>query len=777
MYMQPPSNGHPEIDYPGLVSFLPLVYVAWADGILSPSEITEIREKFGTLDWVSEADHAVLASWLDPSHPPSTTQYLGWLRTIRRLGRYIPAETRTSLATLGVEMAQLMETSTVTPEAAEALCDIEAALGIVGAEACRELIEDHPRPAAPATVEVAAPSFEVAALTALLDGPYADLRDRIRTVLRDPVFQFPVAPTTEAFREQVLTWTRHVAAQGWGALAFPEAYGGAGSFGQFMVAFETLAYHDLSLVIKFGVQFGLWGGSVHQLGTALHHEKYLRAIGTLELPGCFAMTELGHGSNVREIETTARYDVETETFIIDTPHHGAHKEYIGNAARHGRMATVFAQLYVGDEHHGVHAFVVPIRDHRNTPLPGIRIQDSGEKLGLHGVDNGRLWFDRVRIPRENLLNRFAEVSADGTYTSAIPSAGKRFFTMLGTLVGGRISVAFAGLSAAKTGLTIAVRYAERRRQFGPKDRPEVRLLDYRSHQRRLLPRLAKTYAVHFALGDLRERFAHSRQTDAEAIEALANGLKAYATWHTTDTLQACREACGGQGYLAINRFAALKADTDIFTTFEGDNTVLLLQVAKGLLSDFKQEFRDMNFFGLLRYLRTGASTSLMEMNPIVTRKTDKDHLRDPEFHHAAFRYRERQRLTTVAKRLKKHIDRGMDSFDAFVLCQNELLELAHASVERVLLERFQEAVAQTEDPALRDVLTQLYTLFALATMEEDLGWYLAQGYVEGNKARAIQKQVAVLSAALRPQAIHLVDAFAIPPEVLAAPIALDGPVA
>ena len=343
--MQVPSAGPSEVmDHPGLISFLPLVYVAWADGILSPSEILEVRTKFGDLDWVSPEDKAVLASWLDPAHPPSTTQYLGWLRTIRHLGQHIPKEARTSLGTLGVEMAALMDVADVAPEAAEALCDIETALGIVGSEACRELIEDPARPPAPSVFEVAEPTFEVEVLTALLDGPQASLRNKIRTVLRDPVFQFPVAPATDAYREQVLTWAKYLAAQGWGALAFPKAYGGADRIEAFIVAFETLAYHDLSLVIKFGVQFGLWGGSVHQLGTTAHHERYLKAIGKLELPGCFAMTELGHGSNVRELETTALYDAETETFVIDTPHHGAHKEYIGNAAKHGRMATVFAQV-------------------------------------------------------------------------------------------------------------------------------------------------------------------------------------------------------------------------------------------------------------------------------------------------------------------------------------------------------------------------------------------------------------------------------------------------
>ena len=272
---------------------------------------------------------------------------------------------------------------------------------------------------------------------------------------------------------------------------------------KFIVAFETLAYHDLSLVIIYGVQFGLFGGSIQQLGTPKHHQQYLPRVGTTALPGCFAMSELGHGSNVRELLTTATYDAEIEGFIVHTPSDFARKEWIGNAARHGRLATVFAQLVIGEQSYGVHAFLVPLRDEEGNMLPDIRIEDCGEKMGLNGVDNGRIWFDQVWIPRENLLDRFATVHPDGTYESPIPSSSKRFFTMLGTLVGGRISVAAAGLSAAKSGLTIAIRYGNRRRQFGPKDEPETPILDYRTHQRRLFPPLANAYALTFALADVR----------------------------------------------------------------------------------------------------------------------------------------------------------------------------------------------------------------------------------------------------------------------------------
>ena len=256
---------------------------------------------------------------------------------------------------------------------------------------------------------------------------------------------------------------------------------------------------NLSLMVKAGVQWGLFGGAVQALGTDRHHERYLPAIMSLELPGCFAMTETGHGSDVQHLRTTAVYDPDSEEFVVHTPHESARKEYIGNAARDGRMAVVFAQLITAGEGHGVHALMVPIRDESGAPLPGVRIEDCGRKAGLNGVDNGRLTFDRVRVPRENLLNRYGDVAADGTYSSPIGSSGKRFFTMLGTLIRGRVSVAGTAMTAAKLALEIALRYGSARRQF---DRPgtdeETVVLDYLGHQRKLLPKLARTYALHFA---------------------------------------------------------------------------------------------------------------------------------------------------------------------------------------------------------------------------------------------------------------------------------------
>jgi acyl-CoA oxidase len=487
------------------------------------------------------------------------------------------------------------------------------------------------------------------------------------------------------------------------------------------------------------------------------------------------MTETDHGSDVQGLETEARYEARSGQFVLTTPHPGARKDYIGNAACHGRLAVVFAQLVLDGESRGVHAFVVPIRGADGRPLPGVEIEDCGAKVGLNGVDNGRLRFEGVRLPREALLDRFARVEADGSYTSPVASPTKRFFTMLGTLVGGRISVALAALSATKSALSIAVRYAARRRQFGPDGGAETVLLDYLTHQRRLLPALATGYALHFALHGLARRYAAAppgEDGDRREIEILAAGLKAFATWHATATIQECREACGGQGYLAENRLGALKADSDVFTTFEGDNTVLMQLVAKGLLSSFRHHLGELSPLGLVRMVARRAGQAVAGKNPAVTRRTDPAHLRSPELQGAAFRAREEDLVLSLARRLKARIDRGLDPFHALVECQDHALAAARAYVERVAFEAFRDALEAVEDPDLARVLTLVEDLYALERLDRDRAWFLEHGLFEPAKAEAVRAEVNRLCAELRPHALALVAAFAIPEPALAAPIAL-----
>ncbi len=640
-----------------------------------------------------------------------------------------------------------------------------------------------------ATTEPDATEVRAEDLQPLLDGRYASLRHQIREALCRPEFEPPIAIPTAEYRERVLEWMRAFAAEGLTAPGFPVEYGGHGDAGANIAGFETIAFGDLSLLVKFGVQFGLWGGAIQQLGTRRHHERYLRPTANLELTGCFAMTEAGHGSNVQQLETTATYDPDTDEFVLDTPTDEARKEYIGNAACHAHAAAVFAQLVVRGESHGVHALVVPLRDERGNVLPGVRIEDSGEKMGLNGVDNGRIWFDQVRVPRDALLNRYGGVNDEGAYESPIEKPNKRFFTMLGGLVQGRICISGASVSASKTALTIAVRYGLRRVQFGPPDEDEVVLLDYRTHQRRLMPLLARTYALHFAQAELLEAFHRAQSSEHDTsereqrqLESLAAGMKAASSWHATETIQTCRECCGGAGYMSENRFAALKADTDVFTTFEGDNTVLMMLVARGLLTDYRDHFGELNPRELVVFVAEQAVETVVErlfarkiaqvIADVVPGRDETGDLLDRESQLELLRWREGHIIASIAQRFRRGIAEGYDPFEVFRAVQNHAASAAQAHIERVILEAFAAAVQDAPEGPIREALSRLCDLYALHLIESDRGYLQEHGRLTGPRCKAVTRAVNDLCNQLRGDAAALVDAFGIPDEVLRAPIAL-----
>jgi acyl-CoA oxidase len=626
---------------------------------------------------------------------------------------------------------------------------------------------------------------DTAALRAVVDGRWAASRDRMRALLSQELFRPVFGLGLEAHRERVREQVRVLADTGHPRLGLPERWGGQNDVGGSVTGFEMLAYSDLSLLVKAGVQWGLFGGAVRHLGTERHHEQYLSAITSLDLPGCFAMTETGHGSDVQAIGTTATFEPETGCFVISTPDELSRKSYIGNAARDGKMAVVFAQLVTGGTSYGVHAFLLPIRDDDGHPCPGVEIEDCGHKAGLNGVDNGRLTFHDVRVPREALLNRYGDVAADGTYTSPIANENKRFFTMLGTLVQGRISVSGGAGAAARAALTLAVRYGERRRQFRPPGaEDEVVILDYLQHQRRLLPLLAKSYALLFAQGEMVAALhdAVGRPVDDRAqreLEARAAGIKAVTTWHATATIQTCREACGGAGYLSENLLPQIKADSDVFTTFEGDNTVLMQLVAKGLLTSYRDHFGDLDTFGTMRFVadqvveavieRTAARALVQRLVAAAPGRDGDADLLDRGYQLSLFEWREKHVLDGLARRLRK-AGSGADPFEAFNASQDHLVLAARVHVDRVVLEAFVAAIDRCADPSVQKLLGQVCDLFVLSNIEADRAWFLEHGRFSARQSKSLTRAVNELCHALRPHARVLVDAFGVPEECLDVPM-------
>lgn len=630
---------------------------------------------------------------------------------------------------------------------------------------------------------------DVAALGELLLGRWKDVRLASRELMKDGRFhRIPDQPMAE-HRERALGQLRSLVTEGAVLRAFPERLGGFDDHGGNLAQFEEIAIGDPSLQIKAGVQWGLFAAAILHLGTERHHDQFLPAAMSLAVPGAFAMTETGHGSDVASIGTTATFDPETDEFVIDTPFRAAWKDYLGNAAKDGQAAVVFAQLIVGGVNHGVHALYVPIRDGADF-LPGIGGEDDGVKGGLNGIDNGRLHFSGVRVPRTNLLNRYGDVDENGVYRSPIASPGRRFFTMIGTLVQGRVSLDGAATVASKLALKIAITYATQRRQFDNGDGQEIVLLDYQRHQRRLLTRLATTYAMSFSHERLLEKFhdvfkAGEKATDADRqeLETLAAALKPFSTWSALDILQESREACGGAGFLAENRFTQLRQDLDIYVTFEGDNNVLLQLVAKRLLADFAKQFKNADAaaiagvvasqVGEVAVNRSGLRAFGQSIVDFGSRARSIGVVRGPDAQRQLLTDRVHTMVADIAARLKDVSKLSPEkAAELFNANQNELIEAAYAHAELLEWEAFTDAVDGIRDAGTKKVLTWLRDLFGFSLIEKHLAWYLVNGRLSTSRATAITDYIDDrLLPRLRAHALDLVDAFGFAPEHLRAPIA------
>lgn len=621
-----------------------------------------------------------------------------------------------------------------------------------------------------------------------LDGRWRTTRETVREQIdRSDLLPDP-SLTLDQARARGLEVMTELTAHGFAHAGFLEKHGGSGDIGASITAIEILGYADLSLMVKAGVQWGLFGGAIENLGTERHHQKYVQGLIDLDVLGCFAMTETGHGSNVQALQTTGTYDAATDEFVIHSETHLARKDYIGGAAEHAKVAAVFAQLVTGGPGEeptgrGVHCFVVPIRDDDGNDLPGVTTSDCGYKGGLPGVDNGRIEFDQVRIPRDNLLNRYADVAEDGSYTSPIENENRRFFTMLGTLIRGRVSVGATAGAAARKALTIATRYGLVRRQFeSPDSTDEITILDYLGHQRKLFPLIAKSYALAFAQNEVIEEL-HEVQSAEELdedrqrqLESAAAGLKAMTTWHASNTINVCREACGGAGYLDENQLSIMRGDIDVFTTFEGDNTVLTQLVAKELLSAYAEDVRGLNTVGWARFIAGMARDVFLEKSAarqVVQTLIDGSD-EDPEESDLTnrgtqirlFRNREDHLLRTCANRLRRATDDDNDPFEVFNGAQDHLLKVGAAHTERVVLEAFIEAIDRCDSKAGTELLGKVCDLFVYSALDDDLDWFLMHRHVSVERAKAIRRGVNDLCIALRPHARTLVDGFAIPEQLL-----------
>lgn len=626
-----------------------------------------------------------------------------------------------------------------------------------------------PNPAALIAQERASAQFDPTDMYKVVEGTpekAAKILDLYQLLERDPV----IAPTFQDY-ELSRDENRAQTAKRIGRMS---QYVELEPYKDFWRRLNLVTMYDPSLGIRISVNLGLFMHCVKGNGTAAQFNywavdkeaKYMKHIW-----GCFAMTELGHGSNVAGVETTATFDKIKDEFIINTPHVGATKWWIGGAAHSATHASVYARLRVDGKDYGVKTFVVPLRDSNHNLMPGVSIGDIGSKMGREGVDNGWIQFSNVRIPRFFMLQKFCQVSREGKVT--LPPLEQLSYI---SLLQGRVGMASDSYRICARFVTIAVRYAVGRRQFkgdAVKAPGETQLINYPLHQRRLMPYLALTYAAALGTDRLEREHDHIVESFDDALatknekaifQSVENtkslfvdsaALKATLTWLAEQCITETRQSCGGQGYSAYSGFGKAYDDWVVQCTWEGDNNVLGMSAGKTVMKNVQSVInKNVKIKGSLQFLTNakefGSSGVLLNNTEDLTPQK-------------VLRALEVLMVKIAIAALAKIKESG--SWDAV---SYEKVLLAKLLCHHYLLEVFIDTIAGVSKPDLLFALAKIQKLYYLNFILDGFSKdFVGHEVMSAKLAMEINSNlIPQMCFEVRTQAIPLTDSFQIPDVLL-----------
>ncbi|XP_064180366.1 peroxisomal acyl-coenzyme A oxidase 1 isoform X1 [Anguilla rostrata] len=480
----------------------------------------------------------------------------------------------------------------------------------------------------------------------------------------------------------------------------------------------------------------------------------------LEIIGTYAQTEMGHGTHIRALETTSTYDPSTQEFVLNSPTITSIKWWPGGLGKTSNHAVVLAQLHTQGRCHGLHAFIVPIRCMRtHKPLPGVVVGDIGPKFGFDEVDNGYLKLENVRIPRDNMLMKYAKVEPDGTYVK--PPSDKLTY---GTMVFIRSMIVGESARALSKACTIAIRYSAVRHQSELRPgEPEPQILDYQTQQHKLLPLLATAYAFHF-VGQYMNRTYHRITSDISQgdfselpeLHALSAGLKAFTTWAASAGIEVCRMACGGHGYSHCSALPAIYVTFTPTCTYEGENTVMMLQTARFLVKSYTQASAGQQLSGMVSYLNQARDR--LQAQPVSARPTVVD-VSDLASLVEAYKQRAARLVGTAARNLQVEMQHSQRKEDAWNNTSIDLVRASDAHCHYVVVKLFAAKLGEVGDTAVHSVLSNLALLYALHGITQHSGDFLQAGLLSVPQLSLVSQRLKELLRQLRADAVPLVDAF------------------
>ncbi|XP_039715427.1 peroxisomal acyl-coenzyme A oxidase 1 isoform X2 [Pteropus medius] len=496
-------------------------------------------------------------------------------------------------------------------------------------------------------------------------------------------------------------------------------------------------------------------------GTSAQQEKWLLSSQRLEIIGTYAQTELGHGTHLRGLETTATYDPETQEFVLNSPTVTSIKWWPGGLGKTSNYAIVLAQLYTKGKCYGLHAFIVPIREMgTHKPLPGITVGDIGPKFGYDEVDNGYLKMDSYRIPRENMLMKYAQVKPDGTYVK--PVSNKLTY---GTMVFVRSVLVKDAAQCLSKACTIAIRYSAVRHQseIEPGE-PEPQILDFQTQQYKLFPLLATAYAFHFVAAYIKETYHRINEdigqgdlSELPELHALTAGLKAYTTWTASSAIEACRMACGGHGFSHCSGLPSIYVTFTPTCTFEGENTVMMLQTARFLMKSYDQVRSGKLLCGLVSYLNDLPSQRIQPQQvavwPAVLDISSPDSLTE------AYKLRAARLVEIAAKTFQAELSHRKSKEVAWNLSSIDLVRASEAHCHYVTVKLFSEKLPKIQDKSIQAVLRNLCLLYSLYGISQKAGDFLQESILTDSQIAQVHQRIKELLTVIRPDAVALVDAF------------------
>ncbi|GMJ15075.1 acyl-CoA oxidase 1 [Hibiscus trionum] len=575
-----------------------------------------------------------------------------------------------------------------------------------------------------------------------------EISDRVsRLVASDPVFRKD--NRTMLSRKELFNDTLKKAAHAWKRVI--ELRLSEEEAGKLRFFVDQPAFSDL--------HWGMFIPAIKGSGTEEQKAKWLPMAYKMQIIGCYAQTELGHGSNVQGLETTATFDPHTDEFVLHSPTLTSSKWWPGGLGKVATHAVAYARLITNGQDHGVHGFIVQLRsldDH--LPLPGITVGDIGMKFGsgaYNSMDNGLLRFDHVRIPRDQMLMGVSQVTREGKYMqSDVPRQ-----LVYGTMVYVRQKIVADASSALSRAVCIATRYSAVRRQFGSQNGgPETQVIDYKTQQSRLFPLLASAYAFRFVgewlkwlYTDVTQRLHANDFSTLPEVHACTAGLKSITTSATADAIEECRKLCGGHGYLSSSGLPELFAVYIPACTYEGDNTVLLLQVGRFLMKTVFQLGSGKKPVGTIAYM--GRAEHLLQCHCEVQRAEDwlKPHIIVEAFE---------ARSARMAVACSKNINKFPKQEDGFAELSADLAEAAVAHCQLIVVSKFIEKLQQDiPGKGVKRQLEILCSVYALSLLHKHLGDFVASGCITPEQGALANEQLRLLYSQVRPNAIALVDAF------------------